>query len=412
MSVAPFLPGLLAPPPDAGTAAGTASGASTDAQPGAAEGETAFMDALAAALAVLPGLAPAPTPAASTSPASPTSPASTAAAAPGLSGLGNAELGFVTAELGVSTAELGFVTPELGLGTADLGLGDSAAKAPAVETAATTPAVTGGPVLDAALPSSDHPAPPRTDAATAHGDAPGLALPDGVLAGRSPTATPGPDLSVTTPDSTVVSPDSAVTNPNSRVENPNSAVTSPKSVERAVATQVFPEVTRLASSGNGTHRITLTLQPAQLGEVRVTLVVRDGAVRVRMSGEAGDGAVRQALASGAPELQRMLERAGATEARVLVRDPFNPAAMPSTPVAAGRQDATGSWTGSDQFQQAEQFNPSSESGQSRGEGRDEGSDGRSGHQPGHPNESAGRRAAAAGVVPPSTPTAGRLDRNL
>ncbi|MFC7505674.1 flagellar hook-length control protein FliK, partial [Nocardioides sp. GCM10030258] len=121
-------------------------------------------------------------------------------------------------------------------------------------------------------------------------------------------------------------------------------MTNPKSVERAVVAQVFPEVTRLASSGNGTHRITLTLQPAQLGEVRVTLVVRDGAVRVRMSGEAGDGAVRQALATGAPELQRMLERAGATEARILVRD-VNAAPQLGMPTPAARNDLSQAWSG-------------------------------------------------------------------
>ncbi|WP_162261008.1 flagellar hook-length control protein FliK, partial [Nocardioides sp. Root79] len=107
----------------------------------------------------------------------------------------------------------------------------------------------------------------------------------------------------------------------------------PEAVGKAVVQQVFPEVTRLASTaGNGTHRITLTLQPEQLGEVRVTLVVRDGSVHVRLAGGAGvdgvDGAaVHRALAGGAPELQRLLERTGA-EARVSVRDPFA-AALPT-----------------------------------------------------------------------------------
>lgn len=81
--------------------------------------------------------------------------------------------------------------------------------------------------------------------------------------------------------------------------------------------QVVPEVTRLVSRGNGVHQLTMKLQPEALGEVRVTLTVRDGAVQVRLTG--GDDAAR-ALAEGAPELRRALELAGAGEARVVVRD--------------------------------------------------------------------------------------------
>jgi hypothetical protein len=78
-----------------------------------------------------------------------------------------------------------------------------------------------------------------------------------------------------------------------------------------------PEVTRLVSRGNGVHRLTMRLQPEALGEVRVTLTVRDGAVQVHLTG--GEDAAR-ALAEGAPELRRVLELAGAGEARVVVRD--------------------------------------------------------------------------------------------
>ncbi|MFC6288135.1 flagellar hook-length control protein FliK [Nocardioides sp. GCM10027113] len=84
-----------------------------------------------------------------------------------------------------------------------------------------------------------------------------------------------------------------------------------------VTQQVFPEITRLATAGNGTHRLTMTLQPEQLGEVRVTLTVRQGEVHVRLA--AGDEA-QQALLEGAPELRRILELTGATDTRVVVRD--------------------------------------------------------------------------------------------
>jgi flagellar hook-length control protein FliK len=84
-----------------------------------------------------------------------------------------------------------------------------------------------------------------------------------------------------------------------------------------VTAQVFGEVTSLVSRGNGTHRISLTLHPDQLGEVRVVLTMRAGEVHVRLA--AGQEA-RSALVEGSPELSRLLERAGATAARVVVRD--------------------------------------------------------------------------------------------
>ena len=84
-----------------------------------------------------------------------------------------------------------------------------------------------------------------------------------------------------------------------------------------VTSQVFPEVTSLVSRGDGTHRITLTLKPEALGEVRVVMTVRDGAVHVRLA--AGQEA-QQALLSGSSELTRLLEHAGATDTRIVVRD--------------------------------------------------------------------------------------------
>ncbi|HET6561860.1 MAG TPA: flagellar hook-length control protein FliK [Marmoricola sp.] len=82
-----------------------------------------------------------------------------------------------------------------------------------------------------------------------------------------------------------------------------------------VAGQVFPEVTRLVSRGDGTRRITLQLSPEALGDVRVVLTVRNGEVQVRMSG--GEQA-QQALLAGAPELHRLLDAAGATSSQIQV----------------------------------------------------------------------------------------------
>jgi flagellar hook-length control protein FliK len=80
---------------------------------------------------------------------------------------------------------------------------------------------------------------------------------------------------------------------------------------------VHGEVTRLISRGEGTHRITLRLHPADLGDVRVTLTLKDGSVNVSLA--AGHDA-QKALASGAPELHRLLHAAGATSADIVVKD--------------------------------------------------------------------------------------------
>jgi len=103
----------------------------------------------------------------------------------------------------------------------------------------------------------------------------------------------------------------------------------------AVVQQVFPEVTRLSRSGNGTHRLTITLQPEQLGEVRVTLVVRDGTVRVNLASEQA----KDILAQAAPELRRLLEQSGATDARIVVRDAGQTLADSTTADAADRRSA-------------------------------------------------------------------------
>ncbi len=84
----------------------------------------------------------------------------------------------------------------------------------------------------------------------------------------------------------------------------------------ALTSQVIDRIGNLVQR-DGTSRITIKLQPESLGEVRVVVSVRDGAVQVRMAG--GDAAA-QALALDAPELRRLLEQAGATDTRVQVRD--------------------------------------------------------------------------------------------
>jgi len=101
-----------------------------------------------------------------------------------------------------------------------------------------------------------------------------------------------------------------------------------------VAHQVFDRIERLASSGDGTHRVTLRLDPGSLGEVRVMLTVRDGRVRVRLA--AGDEA-RLALTQGVPDLQRLLQRHGAGEVRVDVTAFASSTSQPSGQQADSQQ---------------------------------------------------------------------------
>lgn len=109
------------------------------------------------------------------------------------------------------------------------------------------------------------------------------------------------------------------------------ALTPPPTAPAEVHRQVFPEITRLISTGTGTHRITLELSPEALGEVKVTLIVRDGSMHVRLA--AGDEAQR-ALLEGAPELRRLLEATGASDTKIVVRD------LPSGSASGGAAPST------------------------------------------------------------------------
>jgi hypothetical protein len=105
----------------------------------------------------------------------------------------------------------------------------------------------------------------------------------------------------------------------------------------------LPETARLVSRGGGTHRITLQLQPAALGEVRVVLTVRGGEVRVSL---AAGAEARSALLHQAPELHQMLERAGALSPQIVVRElPTGSAPGPATTVAVPSDPGPGPGTG-------------------------------------------------------------------
>lgn len=248
-------------------------------------------------------------------------------------------------------AALGLVVPSVPVpGVAAIPpVGPAAGAGQAKVTEATAEVPTGS-TIDIGMAASAHPAPAATAGA---GLTPGQA--DGDAAGRSgsprgtdrrSTAAAGQDapagpVTGPTPDAApdrpaAVAPDAAAQAPvaaASPAPDPASAVGSSAPVAGAtagqpsapadvapghhVARQVFPEVTSLVTRGDGTHRITLALKPEALGEVRVVMTVRDGSVHVRLA--AGQEAQR-ALLEGSPELSRLLERVGATDTRVVVRD--------------------------------------------------------------------------------------------
>jgi flagellar hook-length control protein FliK len=127
-----------------------------------------------------------------------------------------------------------------------------------------------------------------------------------------------------------------------------------------ITDQVFDQVTRLVSRGDGTHRITLRLHPADLGEVKVVLTVKNGTVDVTLSAGA---AAREALREGSPQLRSLLELTGATTGQVVVRDLGSSAVS-----AAAQQQAAGS--APDQGQQQSQDN-----GDGLADAREDGFDG-------------------------------------
>ncbi|MDQ6523496.1 flagellar hook-length control protein FliK [Nocardioides sp. LHD-245] len=358
MSITPFLPGLPAPvPADAGAPAGGEPGDPGDL--GAVFGEAltaALLATVPPPTASLPGV-PA-TPATAPLPATAGALAAIPAAAP--------VVGAVLAPAGDPGR------PDLPTPTATR---PATPNSPGAPVAAEPTVLPGRPAAAVRAPLPEDPAPARLDARPAATD------PTAASAPADPTTAPAVGSTASTaPPATAAGPR--------------------PTVERAVVQQVFPEVTRLVTSTPtdrpGTHRITLTLQPEHLGEVRVTLVVKDGAVQVRLAGAAGDpagsAAVHRALSSGIPELQRLLERSGATEARVLVRDPFAPITA-APPAPATTSAAT---TG--------QPGPGAFTADARGDGGDGAATGD--RSSGHPGQRGGRHPGAAVPEPVAVPTAG------
>ena len=148
-------------------------------------------------------------------------------------------------------------------------------------------------------------------------------------------------------------------------------------VPASPVTQVATEAVRMFQSGNGLHRVTLTLRPEALGEVRVSLSVKDGNVSVRI---AASEHARTTLVEGAPELRRLLELVGASDVRVVVRD-----------LSGGSSTTATAWSAAQDTTQQ---------GQQGQQGRHQGQDGLTGEPAGqgtgsgHDDRHAGTRAGS------------------
>ncbi|ABL80278.1 MULTISPECIES: flagellar hook-length control protein FliK [unclassified Nocardioides] len=241
-----------------------------------------------------------------------------------------------------------------------------AATAPAATAPATTAPATTAPAATAPAapaPARSLPAEPPVSALPGDpaADAP-LAEP-GALAARADRGTS--DTGPRTQSTAGVNPTAATATPLAAASAPVAATSAPagapaSTASSAVAHQVFPEVVRLTTSSDGPQRVTIRLNPESLGEVRVVLTQRQGGLEVSLS--AGTEA-RRALADGTPELQRLLDAVGRSDARIVVRDGTGLPVASSAPSAgtsgqagtqqpgAGSQWSTdlsgGAWTGAD-----------------------------------------------------------------
>lgn len=107
-----------------------------------------------------------------------------------------------------------------------------------------------------------------------------------------------------------------------------------------VVQQVAPTLARVVSRGEGVHRMSLTLHPADLGEVRLTVTVRGGHVDVQIA--AGREA-RDLMREGSAELRHLLESVGRTAGAITFRDLSTGAAQPVQPGQSGPSNGQSPW---------------------------------------------------------------------
>jgi flagellar hook-length control protein FliK len=170
----------------------------------------------------------------------------------------------------------------------------------------TAPAADGGSDETTAVAAPATPQPQASQPVPETATAPAATAAPSATPDAGPDAAPAADApapAVPTTPTTPTTPAGPVA-----VTAPAAATTdvAPAKAPAPVSRQLFDTIEKLATAGNGTHRVTVRLDPGTLGEVRVHLTVRQGEVHVRLSAGAE---ARAALSTGAGELQRLLEGA-------------------------------------------------------------------------------------------------------
>lgn len=254
------------------------------------------------------------------------------ASAPGLPGTNDAVLA-------ASSAVAAVTGGAADVGTANAGVPASQARAGAAEQPGALPSAT-----PTASPTTTAPSTSTTGAVAAPAGTtgePATASPASAAPGAAAAGSPADRGSEAAIASTAASTNDAgaVASPAATVGAAGAAAasaTSPGTSGAAVTGQVFPQIPALVSRGEGRHSITLRLHPADLGEVRVTVTIKNGAVDVTM---AAGAEARQALRAGSGDLRTLLELAGAATGQVVIRDlPSAPAAQPSASTAFSMAD--------------------------------------------------------------------------
>jgi hypothetical protein len=100
------------------------------------------------------------------------------------------------------------------------------------------------------------------------------------------------------------------------------------------AAQLAAQVVPLRRDGDGTHRLTVQLQPVGLGPVSVTAEIRGTDIQLHLAG--GTDAGRDALRSALPQLHQELTQAGFTTTTVDLQN---------TPTNYGTPTGPGGWPG-------------------------------------------------------------------
>ncbi len=201
------------------------------------------------------------------------------------------------------------------------------------QTAATVTPVAGQPLPDAGGRDT---APPAAAAAVAMGPAAAQAsddLRDGAdtTAGDDETASSAPPTG--TVSAAVVAPGTSGTGTVSGAGAPGDGAAAGRPAADAVPDQVLQHLTAVRALRDGGHRTVLRLDPEHLGEVTLTLDVRDGAVRLSVSGGAE---ALEALRSGLGDLRSSLAEAGLALDDVRLRPETATGTAPGTGDDRGR----------------------------------------------------------------------------